>query len=39
MRPNPQVPVNLITFTEGFYNEKFHFLRSVQLVLVEFVNP
>ena len=29
MWPNPQFPVDLVTFTEGIFNEKIHFVRSV----------
>ena len=28
MRPNPQFPADLITFTEEIFSEKFHFLCS-----------
>ena len=28
MQPNPQFPMDLVTFTEEILNEKLHFLRS-----------
>ena len=31
MRPNPQIPPDLVTFTEEILNEKLHFLCSVEL--------
>ena len=29
MWPNPQIPADLVTFTEEMLNGKLHFLRSV----------
>ena len=31
MRSNPQIPPDLVTFTEEILNEKLHFLCSVEL--------
>ena len=31
MWPNPEIPVNLVTFTEKILNEKFNFLCNVTL--------
>ena len=33
MRPNPQEPADLVTFTEEILNGKFHFLFSVKIFL------
>ena len=31
MCPNPQVPAEMVTFTEEIINGKLHFLRSAEL--------
>ena len=33
MRPNPQETADFVTFTEEILNGKFHFLRSVSLIM------
>ena len=35
MWPNPQVPADLVTFTEEILNEKLHFLCSVVRVHID----
>ena len=37
MRPNPQYPEDLVTFTEEILNGKFHFLCSEPRSLLEFL--
>ena len=39
MWPNPQFPVDLVTFTEEILNGKLHFLRSVTRENVGQKNP
>ena len=34
MRPNPQVPSDLVTFTEEILNEKLHLICSARLIVL-----